>query len=124
MPDYKVYSETEYQARYEAKMADIGEYAHQYLSMLLTTKESYWFKTVRAILGLCEKYDKETVNLSLKRALYYEATDLTTIKHILSKKLYLLELEPKLPIAKTEEISIKEPERTLNRELSYYTILQ
>lgn len=27
LPDYKVYSQTGYQARYEARMADIGEYA-------------------------------------------------------------------------------------------------
>lgn len=112
LPDYKTYSETEYQAKYEAKMADIGEYAHQYFTMLLEEKESYWFRSVRIILGLEKQYGKEAVNLSLKRALYYQATDITTIKNILEKKLYLLEVEPSLNKLNTTS--------ALDRSLDYY----
>lgn len=112
LPDYKVYSQTEYQAKYEGKMADIGEYAHQYFTMLVTTKQSYWFRSVRIILGLEKEYGREAVNLSLKRALYYCVTDIVTIKNILKKELYLLDIEP-LMIKASEDDS-------MSRSLDYY----
>lgn len=114
MPDYKTYSQTEYQAGYEAKMADIGEEAHRYFRMLLETKESYWFRTVRIILGLQQTHGDIAVNLTLKRALYYKATDIVTIRNILEKKLYLLDSEPALH-------KIQEEETIMGRDLSYYT---
>lgn len=120
LPDYKVYSQTEYQKRYETKMEEIGSDAHQYFSMLLETKESYWFRSVRAILGLCEIYGKEAVNLSLKRAMYYKATDLTIIKNILERKLYLLETEPKLLSKQTEQNNTLAEQTSLFRDLTYY----
>lgn len=114
LPSYKVYSETEYQARFEEKMSQIGESAHRYFRVLLGTKESYWFRIVRGILGLRDTYGRDAVNATLKRAMYYKATDLTTIKNILEKKLYLLELEPKLLNIKAQE------ETSLCRDLTYY----
>lgn len=112
LPDYKVYSQTEYQARHEARMADIGEYAHQYFTMLLTSKTSYWFRTVRIILGLEKEYGREALNLSLKRALYYQVVDIVIIKNILQKKLYLLEPEPGL-----QKVS---DDYAMSRSLDYY----
>lgn len=112
LPDYKVYSETEYQAKYEALMASIGEWAHQYFTMLLEQKENYWFRTVRGILGLKEIYGQEAVNLSLKRAMYYQVVDIVTIKHILEKSLYLLELEPVM--GKLND------DNSMSRSLDYY----
>ena len=41
LPDYKVYSQTEYQKRLEEKMAEIGESAHDYFRLLLNTRENY-----------------------------------------------------------------------------------
>lgn len=117
LPDYKVYSQTEYQARYEGRMADIGEYAHQYFTMLLDSKESYWFRSVRIILGLEKEYGKEAVNLSLKRALYYCVTDIITIKNILKKELYLLDIEP-LMIKASNGDSMKED--SMSRPPDYY----
>lgn len=114
LPDYKVYSQTEYQARYETRMADIGEYAHQYFTMLLTGKTSYWFRTVRIILGLEKVYGREALNLSLKRALYYQVVDIIIIKNILAKKLYLLETEPGL-----DKFS-SNGEYAMSRTLDYY----
>lgn len=112
LPDYKIYSQTEYQARYEAHMVDIGEYAHQYFIMLLDSKESYWFRSIRIILGLKKQYGKEAVNLSLKRALYYCVTDITIIKNILKNELYLLETEP---------LMVKVPDKdSMSRPLGYY----
>ena len=55
------------------------------------------------------------MNLSLKRALYYKATDVTTTKHILEKKLYAVEVEPILPAAQSTDNS-------LVRDLSYYSL--
>lgn len=116
LPDYKVYSQTEYQKRLEEKMADIGEAAHEYFRLLLTTHESYWARTVRGVLGLVHTYGKTEVNLSLKRALYYKATDLTIIKNILEQKLYVQQAEPRL-LTK----AVAEQEQTnLFRDLSYY----
>lgn len=112
LPDYKIYSQTEYQAKYEGKMVDIGEYAHQYFTMLIETKQSYWFRTVRIILGLEEQYGAEAVNLSLKRALYYCVTDIVTIKNILTKELYLLDIEPLMIKASKDD--------SMSRPLDYY----
>jgi len=116
LPDYKVYSENERQVRYEAKMKEIGENAHEYFRLLLKIKPGYWSQTVKGVLGLCEQYGKEVVNLSLKRALYYQADDVTTIRHILEQKLYLLENEPILPKTHDEE-------PVMSRSLAYYAVI-
>lgn len=113
LPDYKVYSATEHQARFEAKFADMGEDAHAYFRMLLE-QESYWFRIVRSILGLRSIYGDEAVNASLKRALYYKVRDVVTIKNMLEKKLYAVDTEPKL-------LDRDRTESTLTRELTYYT---
>jgi hypothetical protein len=97
-------------------MRAIGEDAHEYFRMLLKTRQGYWFQTVRAILGFTEEYGQEVINLSLKRALYYQAVDVTTLKHIVEKKLYLLALEPILP-------KVAEENPVMGRELSYYTVI-
>jgi len=114
LPDYKSYSVTEHQAKFEAKFADMGEDAHAYFKQLLAQKESYWFRTVRIILGLRVQYGDDAVNASLKRAMYYNVSDVTTIRNILEKKLYVLAREPKL----LERINT---DSSLTRELGYYT---
>ena len=113
LPDYKIYSTTEYQSLYESKMAAIGKSAHEYFTMLLATKDSYWFRSVRILLGYVKEYGNEAVEKSLKRALYYQATDISTIRNILHKKLYLLEVES--PMTQVEVSSN-------NRDLSYYQV--
>jgi len=59
LPDYKTYSQTEYQARYEEKMADIGDWAHQYFKQILQTNPNYWSRTIKGILGLAKQYGQE-----------------------------------------------------------------
>lgn len=115
MPDYKVYSETEYQAKFEAKFADMGEESHAYFRQLLVQKESYWFRIARVILGLKEQYGPAAVDASLKRAMYYSVTDVGTIRNILEKKLYDIPTEPKL-------LDRQSSEGSLTRDLDYYTI--
>ena len=97
LPEHKYYSQTEYQKKYELKMANIGQHAQEYFSFLLTDQKSYWFRTTRAILGLAKQQGNGVVNLSLKRALVYKVTSISTIKNIVDKKLYLLDQEPFLP---------------------------
>ena len=121
LPTFKVYSETEYQAKFEAQFADMGEEAHAYFRMLIEQKESYWFRIARCVLGLRVQYGSEAVNLTLKRAMYYKATDLVTIKNILEKKLYLLKEEPKLLGRFVEEKQIQLEQKGLFRDLTYYT---
>lgn len=120
LPDYKVYSETEYQKRYEEQMANIGEEAHEYFRYLLSIKERYWFRPIRAILGFVKEYGNEAVNLTLKRAMYYRATDLTTLKNILEKKLYLLTEEPRLLGQQTSQSEANTKQTALFRDLTYY----
>jgi transposase len=96
LPEYKCYGVTEYQQKYEAKMADIGAAAHTYFKEILIKQDSYWFKTIRVILGLAKEYGEEAVNLSLQRALEYHVTDASIIKRIVVKQLYLLGTAPKL----------------------------
>ncbi len=96
LPEYKCYSVTEYQSRYEAKMANIGEFAHTYFKEILLKKDSYWFRSVRIILGLAHKYGNQEVNLSLQRALYYNVLSVSTITNIVERKLYRLDVSPRL----------------------------
>lgn len=121
LPDYKIYSETEYQKRAEEQMGEIGEEAHEYFRFLLDTKESYWFRSVRIILGLAKEYGSEAVNLTLKRARYYKVRDLTTIRNILEKKLYTAKIEPRLLERHKpgEEEACKQT--LMFRDLTYYT---
>lgn len=96
LPEFKCYGETEYQQKYEAQMADIGEEAHSYFQEVLLTKDSYWHRSVRVILGLSQEYGNEAVNLSLERAKEYKVIDTKIIKRIISQQLYLLDNAPRL----------------------------
>lgn len=122
LPDYKIYSETEYQKKAEEQMTEIGEEAHEYFRFLLETKESYWFRSVRLILGFPKEYGNSAVNATLKRALYYKVRDLTTIKNILEKKLYLVSEEPRLVGRQVQQADYPTEQTSLLRDLSYYTI--
>jgi len=121
LPDYKVYSQTEYQKRFEEQMANIGEAAHEYFRYLLSAKERYWFRPVRAILGFVREYGIEAVNLTLKRAMYYKVTDLTTLKNILEKKSYLMREEPRLLNGQASQTDAGTKQTALFRDLTYYT---
>ena len=120
LPDCKCFSETEYQAKYEQKMIEIGSFAHQYFKKVLIEKDSYWFKSIRSILGLVKTYGNKTVNLSLKRALYFGVTNMSVIRNICEKKLYLFDQEPKL--IKTSFSNGSDRTEGIERDLSYYQL--
>lgn len=116
MPEHKIYSDTQRQAEAEEEMREIGEHAHEYFRMLLQTQPRYWMRTIKGIRGLCKQYSNEEVNLSLKRALYFHATDIPKIRRIVELKLYLLEPEPLVP-------KNAEEEPQMARNLGYYGVI-
>ena len=92
-PKYKCLSETEYQEKYQAKMAAVGAFAEQLFFCLLTYKRTCWQRPVQGILALVESYSADIVNRSCQRALVYGAYDYQTIKRICQNGLYVLPLE-------------------------------
>lgn len=113
LPEFKSYGVTEYQQKYESKMADLGESAHAYFKEVLVKKDSYWFRSVRIILGLAHEYGAEAVDSSLQRALKYHVTDITVIRRIVTQQLYRLDLPRRLPITASSDTN-------LSRSLEYY----
>ena len=120
LPDYKCFSETEYQAKYEKKMLLIGPFAHQYFEQVLLKQDSYWFRAVRNILGMQKIYGSKRVNLSLKRALHFNVLNIPTIRNICEKKLYLFDQETKL--IKTGFSNASGRTKGIERDLSYYQL--
>lgn len=92
-PKYKCLSETEYQEKYQAKMAAVGAFAEQMFFCLLTHKQTYWHRSVQGILALAKGYSADIVNRSCQRALAYGAYDYQTIKRICKNGCYVLPLE-------------------------------
>lgn len=116
LPDYKCFSETEYQAKYEQKMAEVGPWAHQYFRKVLLKQDRHWFRTIRAILGLVKTYGEKQVDLALKRALSFGVINLAAIRNICEKRLYLFDEEPKLP---KNNSAVGSP---VARSLNYYQL--
>lgn len=92
-PEYKRYTETEYQERYQVKMAQIGEYAEQVFFRIIDERPNDWSRPVQGILSLIKRYPKEVVNLSCKRALAFGAYQYQTIKNICFNGSYVLPVE-------------------------------
>jgi len=92
-PKYKRFSETEYQERYQAKMAQIGPYAEQLFFLIVQDNPRDWGRTIRGILSLLKDYTKEIVELACRRAIAFKALKYQTIKNILQNGSYNLPLE-------------------------------
>ena len=92
-PSYKRYSETEYQERYQKKMADIGAFAEQLFFLILKEQKSYWSQTVKGIIALTHRYPKEIVDLACKRAIAYGAYQYQVVKNICERGTYRLPLD-------------------------------
>jgi transposase len=91
-PKYKVYSETDYQEKYQTKMAKIGSYAEQ-LFFAMKENNNYWIRASQGILSLTKKYSKNVVNLACQRALAYQAYYYRVVKSICEKGTYNLPVE-------------------------------
>lgn len=92
-PKYKRFSETEYQEKYQVKMAEIGEYAEQIFFKIIQEHPNDWSRPVGGILSLTKRYPKEVVNLSCKRALAFGVCQYQIIKNICFNGSYVLPLE-------------------------------
>jgi transposase len=92
-PKYKMYSKTEYQEKYQAKMSEVGEYAEQLFFFIMERKPNKWGRTVQGILSLQKKYSNEVVNLSCMRALSFSVDSYQTIKNICANGSYNLPCE-------------------------------
>jgi hypothetical protein len=90
-PKYKHYLSTNYQEQYQIKMNEIGIYAGQLFSLILSKHPKDWNRTTQGILSLKKEYQSEVINLACKRALSYEITKYKIIKNICQNGLYQLE---------------------------------
>ena len=92
-PKYKVMSATELQEKFQVKMSQIGIYAEKIFFLAKKNQPNYWYKTVKGILSLVDKYTADIVELSCKRALAYEVCEYQRIKSICSSGAYALPIE-------------------------------
>lgn len=92
-PKYKIYSQTEYQEKYQIKMAQIGEYAQQIFFFTINKHPRDWPRTIQGILSLLKSYPKEIINLACKRALAFNVCQYQIIKNICLNGSYSLPVE-------------------------------
>lgn len=92
-PKYKMYSDTEFQEKYQAKMAAVGAYVEQLFFFLLKEQKSSWQRPVQGILALSKQYSFEIVDLSCKRALAFNVGSYQMVKNICEKGAYKLPIE-------------------------------
>lgn len=119
-PDYKIYSETGYQQKYEEKMRLIGPHAHELCTIIMETDHQGWNRTVRRILGLVPMYGATKVDKAIKRALHFHAYAYSTIKRICENNLEDTELEQLLIPSISAPIDTGSD--SLTRSLDYYSV--
>jgi len=88
-----MYSDTEYQEKYQVKMSEVGSYAEQVFFIVVQEHPADWTRTVQGILSLAKRYPKEVVNLACKRAIAFNACQYQIIKNICSNGSYNLPVE-------------------------------
>ena len=92
-PRYKRYSDTEYQERYQVKMAEVGSFAEQLFFLIVQKRPKDWTRPISGILSLTKIYSKEVVNLSCKRGVAFGVQQYQVIKNICGNGSYTLPLE-------------------------------
>lgn len=92
-PKYKMYSDTENQERYQARMAGIGSYAEQMFFAIVQRQPKDWTRSVQGILSLTKKYPEGIVDSACKRALAFKVYKYQTVKNICVNGSYVLPLE-------------------------------
>ncbi|KJJ83663.1 transposase [Candidatus Omnitrophus magneticus] len=92
-PKYKLYSETEYQEKYQAKMHNIGPFAEQMFFAILKDSPNLWSRKVQGIISLLNTYPGGVVDSACKRALAYQVYSYKIIKKICSNGSYSLPVE-------------------------------
>lgn len=92
-PKYKMYSQTEYQEKYQLKMSEIGPFAQQVFFIIVSNSPNTWQRPIQGILSLGKSYPKEVIELSCKRAIAFDACKYQTIKNICINGSYNLPIE-------------------------------
>ena len=92
-PKYKRFSETEYQEKYQVKMAEIGEYAEQLFLLAVGNQPKNWNRIIQGILSLKKSYPPGIINLACRRALAYGVHQYQTIRNICRNGSYNLPVE-------------------------------
>lgn len=92
-PQYKRFSDTEYQEKYQTKMAQIGPYAEQIFFFIVERNPRDWNRTVKGILSLVNTYPGEIVNLACKRAICFGVHQYQIIRNICNNGSYNLPIE-------------------------------
>ncbi|MGB2783535.1 MAG: IS21 family transposase [Atribacterota bacterium] len=92
-PTYKRYSDTEYQEKYQAKMAHLGTYSEQLFFLVIKEHPRDWGRTVQGILSLGKSYPDEVIEAACKRALSFGVTRYSVIRNICHNGSYNLPVE-------------------------------
>jgi len=92
-PTYKRYSDTEYQEKYQVKMAHIGTYTEQLFFLVIKEHPRDWNRTVQGILSLGKTYPDKVIEAACKRALSFGVTRYSVIKNICHNGSYLMPVE-------------------------------
>ncbi|MCK5766824.1 MAG: IS21 family transposase, partial [Candidatus Atribacteria bacterium] len=92
-PAYKIYSNTEYQEKYQVKMAHIGTYTEQLFFLIIKEHPRDWNRTVQGILSLRKTYPEEVIEAACKRALSFGVIRYSVIKNICHNGSYNLPVE-------------------------------
>ena len=92
-PTYKRYSDTEYQEKYQVKMAHLGTYTEQLFFLVIKEHPRDWNRTVQGILSLGKTYPDEVIEAACKRALSFGVTRYSVIRNICHNGSYLMPIE-------------------------------
>lgn len=92
-PAYKRLSDTEYQEKYQAKMAKLGRYTEQLFFLIVQNHPKDWSRTVQEILSLRKVYPDKVIEAACRRALAFNIYHYSTIKNICYNGSYKLPLE-------------------------------
>ena len=92
-PKYKMFSQTEYQEKYQLKMSEIGPFAQQVFFIIVENAPQDWTRPVQGILSLLKSFPKEVVELACKRAIAFNACKYQVIKNICNNGAYNLPVE-------------------------------
>lgn len=119
-PPDKCYSSTSYQKKYEDKMRSIGTSCLEFFNLVIKKDPSSWGRTIRKTLGLASKVGNDRIEAAIRRAIYFNAIDFSTLRNIIDHNLENLELEKKInnPIISQEKVQ----EKSFDRDLNYYQL--
>ena len=92
-PTYKRYSDTEYQEKYQVKMAHIGRYSEQLFFLVIKEHPRDWNRTIQGILSLGKTYPDEVIEAACRRALSFGVIRYSVIKNICHNGSYMLPVE-------------------------------